>query len=243
MVCALWVGFAVTRALYTDALVQESQKRQRLIEEGLIAALLNGQPSNVQHAIAAAGAPPRVTATPIENRAALTAASAGVSMRNQQQQNRSARRAGDAAAEAASVQSKQIKNQATVEKAKLRNQAEMIRGRIRAAAASSGFVNDGTFQTLDEQVTTDTNLNTQIINQNVRNNIARVQSGLQADLASLSARISSPILSAFSGGLQGAATGLSIASSARSLGGGSGEIPGSQYADNVNYQMKNTGGY
>lgn len=32
--------------------------RQRLIEEGLIAALLNGQPSNVQHAIAAAGAPP-----------------------------------------------------------------------------------------------------------------------------------------------------------------------------------------
>ena len=32
MVCALWVGFAVTRALYTDALVQESQKRQRLIE-------------------------------------------------------------------------------------------------------------------------------------------------------------------------------------------------------------------
>ena len=31
-VCALWVGFAVTRALYTDAMVQESQKRQRLIE-------------------------------------------------------------------------------------------------------------------------------------------------------------------------------------------------------------------
>lgn len=31
-VCALWVVFGVTRALYTDALVQESQKRQRLIE-------------------------------------------------------------------------------------------------------------------------------------------------------------------------------------------------------------------
>ena len=152
--------------------------------------------------------------------AAITAASTGVALKNQQQQNRAARRAGDAAAEAASVQSKQIQDQAAVEKAKLRNQAAMIRGRIRAAAASAGFVNDGTFQTLDEQVTTDTNLNTQIINQNVRNNIARVQSGLQ-----------------------GAATGLSIASNARSLGGGGSEIPGSQYADNVNYQMKNTGGY
>jgi signal transduction histidine kinase len=32
-VCALWVGFGVTRALYTDALLQESQKRQRLIEQ------------------------------------------------------------------------------------------------------------------------------------------------------------------------------------------------------------------
>lgn len=32
MVCALWVVFGVTRALYTDALVQESQKRQSLIE-------------------------------------------------------------------------------------------------------------------------------------------------------------------------------------------------------------------
>lgn len=31
-VCALWVVFGVTRALYTDALVQESQKRQSLIE-------------------------------------------------------------------------------------------------------------------------------------------------------------------------------------------------------------------
>lgn len=32
MVCALWVVFGVTRALYTDALMQESQKRQHLIE-------------------------------------------------------------------------------------------------------------------------------------------------------------------------------------------------------------------
>ena len=32
MVCALWVVFGVTRALYTDALMQESQKRQQLIE-------------------------------------------------------------------------------------------------------------------------------------------------------------------------------------------------------------------
>lgn len=166
--------------------------------------------------------------------AATTATSAGISLRNQQQQNRSARRAGDAAAEAASVQTKQIQDQASLEKMKLRNQAAMIRGRIRAAAAQAGFVNDGTFQTLDEQVTTDTNLNTQIIAQNARNNIARVQSGLQADLANLSSRISSPILSAFTGGLQGASAGLSIASGVRSIyGTGTPQttsIPGAQFA-------------
>jgi len=32
VICALWVVFGVTRALYTDALMQESQKRQQLIE-------------------------------------------------------------------------------------------------------------------------------------------------------------------------------------------------------------------
>ena len=31
-VCAVWVVFGITRALYTDALLQESQKRQRLID-------------------------------------------------------------------------------------------------------------------------------------------------------------------------------------------------------------------
>lgn len=32
MICALWVVFGVTRAMYTDALMKESQKRQLLIE-------------------------------------------------------------------------------------------------------------------------------------------------------------------------------------------------------------------
>lgn len=32
MVCSLWVVFGITRALYTDALMQESHKRQQLIE-------------------------------------------------------------------------------------------------------------------------------------------------------------------------------------------------------------------
>lgn len=142
--------------------------------------------------------------------AVTAAAGAGTAAYSADQNRKAVHRSQDSAKLAAEVQSRQIASAAQLEKQKVANKAQMIRGRIRAAAAAAGFDNAGSYQSLEQQVSTDAALNTQIIGANRRAQLDRVSSGLQADLLGLGSHVTNPILAAFTGGMQGVQAGLAI---------------------------------
>lgn len=136
-----------------------------------------------------------------------------------QQRNRSIRRASDSARQAASVQQKQLGDQADVEAERAIRQSRAIRARALVTAAGSGFdVGSGDVDALLGAIGSDTELNMGIIRQNEENSLDMVRSRLDAQLAELASGKSSPFLSAFSGLLQGAQTGFSLTSGAQSAG-------------------------
>ena len=131
----------------------------------------------------------------------------------------SAKNASDAkddARNAAKVQAKQLNDQKMAEQARNRMEAEKVKGRLRVLAAASGFsVDGGSYGDLIEQANYETGLNSGVINQNYRNNINRLNSGLSAQLGEYSARSSAAMASRpglYIGSLN---TGLSINNSLR----------------------------
>lgn len=149
----------------------------------------------------------------------LGAAGAATSYVQAKQKNRSIRRASDSARQAASVQQKQLGDQADVEAERAIRQSRAIRARALVNAAGSGFdVGSGDVGALLGAIGSDTELNVGIIRQNEQNSLDLVRSRLDAQLAELSAGKSNLFLSAFSGLLQGAQTGFSLTSGAQAAG-------------------------
>lgn len=140
----------------------------------------------------------------------IGAASAGATAYTARQQNKAAKRAMLSAQQAAALTGKQVSKSAALEQQKNRIRSQQVIGRLRVAAAESGLAEDGSFLDLIEQADIDTAINTAVIEENRKNQLLRVQSGLEADFAQLSSRIVSPILAGFQGGLSGAQSGLAI---------------------------------
>lgn len=147
--------------------------------------------------------------------AALAVAGATIGAEQARAQNAAIKRSMGSAQEAARVQSGQVNDQAAIELLKRRNEAAMIRARLRVSSAEAGTGSG--FDTLLDQAGYDQALNEQILEINRVNENRAIQSGLQANLASLAAQGRNAILDAFAGGLQGLATGLQIVSLGQSL--------------------------
>ena len=144
---------------------------------------------------------------------ALAAAFAGTATSAMQAraQNAAAARSAKAAQKAADVKRDQLEKQAAVERKKQQNLSAQIRGRLAVSAAASGAGFGGSYDALMVQTDTDEAMNLGILEDNLASNRAMVDSGLEADLASISGHTSNTLLAAFNGGIQGLSAGLSIA--------------------------------
>lgn len=128
-----------------------------------------------------------------------------------QESNRAARRARQSVREAAGIQTTQLTEQAALERQKRINEAARIKARIINSGAASGFdTTSGDITGLVGQNTADTDLNLSILERNLQLEKQRVQSGAQANLDALKARIQSSVLAGITGGLGGAAAGLQL---------------------------------
>jgi hypothetical protein len=136
--------------------------------------------------------------------AAITAAVTGATaVAGAVEQNQQADKRDDAARNAADTQTAQLRKQAELEATKRVREARAIRGAILARDSVAGG-------TLLDQVDADLGLNLGILDQNLDNALARVASGLDADLAG--SQRSNPLFAGVTGGLQGASAGIGIAS-------------------------------
>jgi len=150
--------------------------------------------------------------------AVSAAGTAGATIYGNAERNKATKRAQDATQKAADVQSRQLKERAAVEQDNAARQAAQVRSRIRALQAGAGFNQFDAYDPLQTQANFDAEFNRQTLDRNVSNELERVQSGLQVDLAQLSANRVNPLLSAFTGITQGLSTGLSIANAGVQLG-------------------------
>ena len=131
-------------------------------------------------------------------------------------QNNAIRTSQQSAREAAAAQQQQLLDQTAAERRKRIVESQQITGRIRAAAAESGGLG-GTTEALLRQNALDTQMNDQNIQMSYRNNAERIRSGLNADLAQLSASSRNILLDTFMGTASGGSAGLSIGSGYNSV--------------------------
>lgn len=149
--------------------------------------------------------------------AVLGAATAGIGFIQQQKQASAAKRAQDSVRKGAEIQSSQLDAAAREQRLLRERQAAQARGRLSVNTAAAG-ISEADYANLYGQVETDLQENLSIIDTNLVNQKALVQTGAQADISRLDAQRGNPFLSAILGGLQGAQTGLSIASLGQSIG-------------------------
>lgn len=151
--------------------------------------------------------------------AATAATSAAASYEQAQQQNKAASKAKKSALAAAEANAKQVRTGEAVETARQRQQANRVRAMLRVRAAEQGAgLEDGTFAALDRQNDVDMAFNRNITSMNASNQVRSIASGADARLADLESRQTNALLNAFLGGMSGVGTGLSIYSSANSIG-------------------------
>lgn len=149
---------------------------------------------------------------------ATAAAGAGTSAYSAVQQNQAIKRQSNSVRDAAATQARQLQEQASVERQKRAREAQQVRGRLAALSSDAGVgLNSGSQQALAQQSLYDEMASREIVNRNLRSQIAAVQSGAQANLESLSAQQQSPIISGVMGGLQGFQTGIQIGMGYREL--------------------------
>ncbi len=141
---------------------------------------------------------------------AAAAASAGTAAYGAQQKNKAVKNSQAAARRAAITQGNQIEDAAKLERLKRKRESDQIRARIAVTGAAAGVDPAGSYADLERQVGFDENLNLDIIDTNRRNQIARVNSGAQADITALGAQTRNVLLDAFTSGAQGVSTGLSL---------------------------------
>jgi hypothetical protein len=125
-------------------------------------------------------------------------------------QNKAIERSMESEQRVAAIKTEQVANQAEIEKRKITNRAAQIRGRIRVAAADSGFGLGGSTAALARQSAFDESINSSIVDRNVLSQNELIASGLQAHLESLASNSQNEMLAAFMGGLSGLDTGLSL---------------------------------
>lgn len=144
----------------------------------------------------------------------VTLAAAGAStfltIEQARAQNKAIQRSMNSQAQAAGIQQEQLVEQAAVERRRIQNQTQQIEGRLRVAAGESGVGLGGSMEALGRQAQIDQATNLAILDSNLDNQQQRVQSGLEANLASLSAQTQNPLLAGLVGGINGLQTGLSI---------------------------------
>lgn len=146
------------------------------------------------------------------------AAGTGTSVYSAVQQNQAIKRQSEATRQSAATQARQLQEQASVERQKRAREAQQVRGRLAALASDAGVgLNSGSQRALGQQSLYDEMASREIVNRNLRSQIAAVQSGAQANLESLSAQQQSPIISGVMGGLQGFQTGIQIGMGFREL--------------------------
>lgn len=150
--------------------------------------------------------------------AASAVAAGGASYYSAQQQNKAAKRAAGAQYQAAQVQTKQLEDQAALERIKRLREMASIEGRVKVSAAGAGLASDnGSFAALGQQAQGDATENLAILQKNVANQKASIASGLQVNLDQLAMQKRTPGLDAFSGFVGGASTGLSIGSGIQNI--------------------------
>jgi hypothetical protein len=122
-------------------------------------------------------------------------------------------RAIDSQQAAAAIQMRQLGQQTAMEKQNEIRRTEQVIGRLRVARgeASGLSLGSGSTNALIRQATFDAGSNLDILDRNLANNYAAVQSGTEAQLIQTAAMRQSPILAAFNAALGSASTGLSIA--------------------------------
>lgn len=150
-------------------------------------------------------------ADPVTAAVAIGGLLAGTSVFQAREQNKAIEKAEGAQRRAASVQTKQLEDAAAVEREKRIMEQRRISARLRVAAGESGLsLGSGTSLALQNQTVADLDRNLGILDQNLRNETLRVQSGAEANIASLQSSVQNPLLSGVTGGLGGALTGLAI---------------------------------
>lgn len=151
----------------------------------------------------------------------MAAAGAALAAQQAAEQNKAARRSAESATRAAAEQNKQLAQRASLERQKNINQSEQIMGRLRVSSADAGIGMGGTTSALTEQAAYDAALNDLIIRRNTQNDMARVLSGLDAQVTSLKGSVHNPLIAGFAGGLQGYTAGRGISTGLSGLGSGS----------------------
>lgn len=153
----------------------------------------------------------------------LGALGLGVSVAGAAQQNAAAKRAMKSAGTAASIQARQVAEAGKFEQLKAAREAELVRGRMRVAAAAAGIAPDvGVFSSLAQQEAFDYAINQAVTEQNIRNQIASVLSGGEANIAQIRSQMQNPLLAGIGGAIQGVQTGLAIGSAINSIPGTTG---------------------
>jgi len=134
------------------------------------------------------------------------------------QQNDAAKKAESAQRRAAAVQQDQLRAAADVERTKRIEEQRRISARLRVAAGESGLsLGGGTVNALQFQTESDLETNLGLIDQNLDNQILAVQSGAEANIASLQSSVSNPLFAGLSGAIGGALTGLQLGQGIQSL--------------------------
>ena len=153
----------------------------------------------------------------------LLAAGAGVgavsNVVQNQQKKKDADKAKSSAANAAAIQSKQVQQQAALERQKALRVSQITRARAVASAAESGFaVDSGDVDALLDSIASDAGINLGVIDQNRQNSLDLIESRRQAEFAQLDSTVENPFPYALIGGLGGVATGLSLVQASDAIG-------------------------
>lgn len=144
---------------------------------------------------------------------ATTVIGAGLAAVQAQQQNQAVKRSIQSQRQAATVQSRQVQEQARIRAQQRLADLHRTEGALRVAGAAAGVGVGGSYGQLQDAAALGAQLDLNIIGRNATNNEAAVVSETQARIAQLNSQISSPILAGIAGGLQGYAAGAGINSS------------------------------
>ena len=150
--------------------------------------------------------------------AAMSAASAGISVMSARAQNKAAESSARVALRNRMEKAKRAQQAAALETQKTINEAQLVEGRIRVATSEMGTASSQTAVALQRQATSDAWTNIDINQQNLAGSLAGIRSGAAGRLAAIQSQTASPLLEGFKGGISGAMSGMQLAKGAKDAG-------------------------